>query len=172
MPLEAVSRIVGRTNEFHTVVFHESTRTELRIVRNEVIALVVDRTCGLRIQTLFDTKSGLELQMGPVVERVAERIRNGLCPLLELLPVRSVFACAVFLVYSVRTHSAPFVVVAHEPDLCDGFKTLVLGNHLRNKVAVIIDNRHLCRMIVIQLLCGLGLQQEIFVHECFHNRKL
>ena len=169
VPLQAVCRIVGRTNELYVVVLHQSARTELRVVGDEVVALVIDSTCGLGIQTLLDTESCLELQMGPVVKRVAESIRNGLCPFLELLPVGSVFACAETLVHSVGTHCAPFVVVAHEPDLCDGFETFVLGNHLRNKVAVIIDNRHFSRMIVIQLLCGLCLQQEIFVHERLHN---
>ena len=152
------------------IVLHQSARTELRIVGNQVVALVIDGTCGLGVQTLLDAESGLELQMSPVVERVAESIRNGLRPFLKFLPVGGVLTGAETLIHSVGTHSAPFVVVAHEPDLCDGFETFVLGNHLRNKVAVIIDNRHFSRMIVIQFLCGLCLQQEIFVHESFHKR--
>ena len=35
---------------------------------------------------------------------------------------------------------------------------------------MIIDNRHFCRMFMIQFLCSFRLQQEIFIHKVFHNR--
>ena len=119
MPLQAVGRVIGRADQFYAVVLHQSLRAELRVIRYEVVALVVDGACSLRIQTLLDTESGLELQMCPVVQRVAESIRHGLSPFLELLPVRRILTGAVALVYTVAAHSAPLVVVTHEPDLCD-----------------------------------------------------
>ena len=61
MPFERISRIIGRTNELHTIVFHEALRTEFRIIGDEIVTLVVDGTRGLGIQTLLDTESGLEL---------------------------------------------------------------------------------------------------------------
>ena len=36
-------------------------------------------------------------------------------------------------------------------------------------MAVIVDDGHLGRMLVIQLLCSFGLQQEVFVHEFLHT---
>jgi len=58
--------------------------------------------------------------------------------------------------------------MATKPQLGDALKLVIAGNHLGDEVAVIIDDWHLCRMIVIEFLCGLSLQQEILVHELFH----
>ena len=39
-------------------------------------------------------------------------------------------------------------------------------------MTVIVDDGHLSRMIVVQILGKLGLQDEILVVECFHKRDL
>lgn len=45
---------------------------------------------------------------------------------------------------------------------------MVVGYHLGDKMTVIVDNGHLSRMIVEQILRHLGVEQEILVIELFH----
>ena len=35
-------------------------------------------------------------------------------------------------------------------------------------MTMVVNDRHLSCMLVVQLLCSLSLQQEIFVHKWFH----
>ena len=81
--------------------------------------------------------------MAPVVQRVADELWHGLCPGLELLPVRAV-AGHILLVHAVGTHLAPY--------LCDGVKLAVLIDFLRIDVAVIVKYRHILCKIMIQRL--------------------
>ena len=47
----------------------------------------------------------------------------------------------------------------------DRFKLVVVSYHLRDKVTVIVDDRHFSRMLVIQLLRSFCLQQEVDVYK-------
>ena len=104
-----------------------------------------------------------------MVEWIAEGVRNGLSPFLKLLPVGCVLTCAESFVNSVRTHCTPLIVVAHKPYLCNRLETFVLCYHLRDEVTMVVDDRHLLCVFVIEFLSGFCLQQKILVHECFHN---
>ncbi len=86
-----------------------------------------------------------------MVQRVADELWHGLCPGLELLPVRAV-AGHILLVHAVGTHLAPLVMVAAQPYLCDGVKLAVLIDFLRIDVAVIVKYRHILCKIMIQRL--------------------
>jgi hypothetical protein len=46
---------------------------------------------------------------------------------------------------------------------------MVAGNHFGNQVTVVVNDGHFSRMIVEKILRGFGIQQEVFVHELFHN---
>ena len=104
-----------------------------------------------------------------MVQRIAECVGYGLGPLLELLPVGGVLTCAVLLFYSIGTHGAPLVVVATQPQLGDRLKAVVVGHHLRDKVTMIVDNGHLGRMIVIEVLSQRGLENEVIIIEFLHT---
>ena len=134
-----------------------------------LVALVIDFAGGLRIEYLGDAEGGLQLQVGPVVQGVAHGIGNRFGPLLELLPVGGVLARAVAFVHAVGAHGAPLVVVAAQPDFGQRAELVVVGHHLGDEVAVVVDNRHLGRMFVVELLRSFGLQQEVFIHKVFHN---
>ena len=147
--LQRIDGVVRGADDLHVVVLHQAARRELRVVLNQLVAGVVDLAGGLRIQTFGDAESRLQLQVRPVVERVAESIGNGLGPFLELLPVGGVIARAIYFGNAVAAHCTPFVMVAHQPDLGNGFKTFVLCHHLRAEVTMVVDNRHLGRMLVV-----------------------
>ena len=60
-------------------------------------------------------------------------------------------------------------MVAAKPQLGDRLETVVVGHHLGDEVTVIVDDGHLCRMIVIQVLCRLGLQNKVIVIKLLHK---
>ena len=84
--------------------------------------------------------------MTPVVQRIADQLRQSLRPFLEFLPVCSI-AGNIFFVYAVGTHLTPFIMVAAQPYLSDVVEFAVLVDFLRIDVAVIIHDRHLLRIV-------------------------
>ena len=168
VPFQTIGRVVCCADNLHIVMLHHTTRTELRVVLNLTVALVINLACCLRIEAFVDTEGGLQFEMRPVVKRVAECVRHRLCPLLKPLPIGGVFSCAIAFVNTIGTHSAPFVVVAHKPDLCNRLEAFILGYHLWNQVAMIVNNRHFGRMLMIEFLRSFGLQKEIFAQKGFH----
>ena len=104
-----------------------------------------------------------------MIQRVTQRIGNGLGPLLKLLPVRGILAGDVFLLDTVSTHGTPLIVVATQPQLGDTLEAVVVGHHLRIQVTVIVNDGHLSRMVVKQVLCYLVVEHEVLVIEWLHN---
>ena len=91
--------------------------------------------------------------MRPVIKRIAECIWQSSSPLLEFLEIRSIASDEAF-IYAVSSHGTPLVVVATEPQLGNRCKTVVVGNHFRRQMTVIVDNRQLGCNIVIEMLGG------------------
>ena len=87
--------------------------------------------------------------MRPMVQRIAEQVGHGLCPLLKLFPIRRVTG-DVPLIDAVGAHGAPFIMVAAQKELCNIPKLMILGNDFRIQMTVVVDNRHLFRVIVKQ----------------------
>ena len=168
---QVINWIVCSTYALYMVAAHKSTCCILWLLQL-LVTLVVDFACCLRAQLLVDTESCLELKVCPVVQRITECIRYCLCPLLKLLPVACISTCAETLIYTIGTHSTPLVVVTAQPKLCDALELMIIGNHLRDEVTVIVDDRHFRRMIVIQILRSFGVEQEVFIHKMFHNCNL
>ena len=168
MVVQVIHGIIRRADTLHIVVAHQSTGRELGLLQF-LVTLVEDLTGGLRTQLLCDTEGSLQFQVCPVVQRVTEGVRHGLSPLLKLLPVAGVLAGAVSLIHTVRTHGTPLIVVTAEPQLCDALETMVVGHHFGDQMTVIIDDGHLSRMVVIQVLSRLGLQNEVIIIELLHN---
>ena len=82
-----------------------------------------------------------------MVERISYSHFKSFSPLLEFFSVRSI-ACDVTLLYTVRTHLAPLIVITAQPYLCDGVKLAVLIDFLRIDVAVIVNDWHLVCVIM------------------------
>ena len=166
--LQRVDRIVGRADRLHVVVLHQATRIELGLLQL-LGADIVDLTSGRGVEELLHTESGLKLQVGPVVKRVTHRIGNRLGPLLKLLPVGRILARAIALIDTVRTHGAPLVVVTLEPDLREVVELVVRSHILGDQVAVVVNDRHLGCMLMVETLGCRRLQQEIVVVKLFHS---
>src|SRR5262245_56593265 len=102
--------------------------------------------------------------MGPVIEGIAECMRNRGSPCLELREGVSITG-AEPLRNTVRAHGAPFVVVPLEPDLKKVFKLPVLGDIARRKVAVVVENGLFFGELMIEPPRNAALQQKLLVNE-------
>lgn len=70
-----------------------------------------------------------------------------------------------FFLDAVGADLAPFIMVAAEPDLGDIVKFAVFIDFLRVDVAVVVDDRHLLRIFVVQPSRGLRGKQKIFIYK-------
>ena len=166
--LEGVDGVVRRADHLHVRLLHEPARREVLPAQLRV-ALLPDLRRRRGRQALRHPEVARELEVGPVEERVLEQaLHRGGERVELLLPGR--VARHVLLVHAVRAHLAPLVVVAAQPHLGDVLPTLVARDLRRRQVAVVVDDRHLLRIAVVELLGRLRGQQEIVVderHVCF-----
>ena len=132
------------------------------------VGLFPDARRGVLIQQFVDAEVALQLQVRPVVQRIAQRVRHRARPGQELL-VRRRVAGAVALRHAVGPHGAPLVVVAFQPDLEQIPKTPVLGDVPRREMAMVVEDRLALGILVIKPPGSLGAQEEILVDERHGN---
>ena len=98
-------------------------------------------------------------------------MRYGGRPGIKFLAIGSI-AGAQTLGYAVSTHRTPFIVIAFQPDVIQILKPIILRDLLRRQVAVVVKNRLVFRVIVVQAAGKLGIKQKIFGHKRCHFRVL
>ncbi len=164
--LERIGGVVGSADHLHPHLFQEAARREGRRGEHR-IALLPDLTGGGRREEFpRDAERVPELQMGPVVERVAEGFGHRPGPLLELLPIGGV-AGDITLVDARRAHGAPLVVIAGEPDRGQVLELPVPGDIGRREVAMIVDDRQRLRIGPVQVARRAVVEEEVLVHKLF-----
>ena len=167
---ERVGRVVGRADQHHVHLPHDAAARELRAVPASRCTASPDALGRLGTeQPVADAERALQFQVRPVVERIAERLRHGLGPFLELLPVRGVAGAEAF-GHAGRAHRPPFVVIAVEPDLREVVEPVILGHLPRRQMAVVVDDRQIAGVAVIQFDGRIVLQQEILGDERVAHR--
>ena len=165
MVFESVCRIVSGTNHFDVELLHKSLTT-IFLGLELCGTFLIDSACGLRVQLLIYIKTSRKLEMCPVIKRIPHRIWNCFRPFLELL-IAAASTGYEFFRNSVSTHRAPFVVVASEPYLGEILELVVVGNHLWDEVAVVVDDRHVLCALMIKLASIVICEHEVFVDERF-----
>ena len=145
---ERIDGVVGGAHHLYMITAHHAP---CRIFGKSQfgITFFIDFACGFRAENLVDAESRFQFEVCPVIERVAHGVGDGLGPFLKFFPVGGVFARAVAFIDTVGAHGAPFVVVSAEPYLGQRFELVVIGHHLGNQVAVIVDDGHFSRVVVI-----------------------
>ena len=165
--LQVVDGIVGAADHLHVVLREQPLRRELRL-RQPAVAVFVDLLGGVRPEQLArHAERELQLQVRPVVERVAQGLRHRRRPRRELVPVGRV-AGDVALGHARRPHRAPLVVVALQPDLGDRPPLVVVGDLMRRQVAVVVDDRLRPRVLLVEIDRDLAVEEEIVVEEALH----
>ena len=160
---QVVGGIVGGADGPHFELREDAVDAQL-IGRQQFAGAVPDALRAGFVQQLVDAEVAFQLQVGPVVERVAQGVGNGARPGAELLLGRDV-AGAIGFVDAVGAHGAPLVVVALQPDFEEVAEAAVGGHVLRRDVAVVVQNRLVFGVFVVEPARGLRGEQEIFVDE-------
>ena len=166
MPMQIIGGIISGAQQLDTGLADNAAGGHIRLGQDG-IALLVNLHGIFAGQRLIHIEVALQLQMGPVVQRIADEVGHGLGPLLELF-CQSGIAGNIMLSHTAGTHGAPFIVVTAQPDLGDGIIALVLVDLLGIDVAVVIDNGHLRSMLMIELPCGFSFEQEVSIHKGRH----
>ncbi len=113
--LQAIHWIISCAQGDHAEPFENPLRAENR--RRQLPArLLPDARCALFVQQFINAEVALKLQVSPVIEGIAQRVRHRGRPGLELLKGRG-HAGAKALGCAVGAHRPPFVMVALQPDL-------------------------------------------------------
>ena len=163
--LKGICRIISCTYNLYIESLHELLTSELRSLKL-CCTLIIDSPCSLRTQKVIYAEDSCELEVSPVVERVSHCIWNSLRPLLELL-VAVTSSGDEFFRNTVATHSSPFIMVTSEPHLGKVSELIVVSYHLRHKVAVIVDDRHLLCALVIELASIIIGEHEVVIDKRF-----
>ena len=142
-----------------------------------VVAQVPDFLSGVAVQHAVVAEEGVQLQVGPVVHRVADGHGQGLGKLLETLTVGLVAGDVLF-GHAVGTHHAPLIMIAEvaavrvaaaQPHLSDVVEAAVLVDLAGRDVAVVVADGHAGCVVVVQVLRGGRLEHEVLIHKCFHG---
>ena len=165
VPLQAVRRIVRSAEGLYVRFLDQLPGGQ---GPQFFVAELPDFFRRVAVQDAFIAEVLFELQMAPVIERVADGKRERLRPFLELLAVGRV-AGDEPLVHARRAHQPPFIVVAAQPDLRDVLESAILIDLLRIEMAVVVDDGHECCEVVVKVLCRIGGQQKVLVHESLHR---
>jgi len=115
MIFQRVNGVVRSTHGFHVITAHHAAGRIFGLFQF-LVTFVVDFTCGLGVQNLVNAECRLQLQVRPVIQRIAESIRYGFRPFLKLFPIGGVLAGTETFVHTVGAHGTPLVVVASQPD--------------------------------------------------------
>ena len=117
------------------------------------------------IQQFVDAEVALQLEMSPVVKRIAQRVREPSRPRPRNFSYGSRVAGAKTFRDAVGAHGPPLVVIAFQPDLEEVVEAAVVRDVVRRKMAVIVENRLVLGESVIEVAGGASAEQKIFVDE-------
>ena len=166
--LEIVHGVVGGADDLDVHLFQEALGGESGC--GELGVGLLPDAEGIRAaEQLGDAEVALQFEVGPVVERVPQRVRNGLGPGEEFL-LRGGVAGDEFLGHAVAAHGAPFVMIALEPDLKEVLELAVLRDVARGNMAVVVEDGFRRGVFVIQPAGRLVAEQKIFMNKG-HNRR-
>jgi len=112
-----------------------------------------------------DAEIAAQLEVRPVMQRIADGLRDGAGVGEELVVVAGDFAGDEILGHPVGAHGPPLVMVPGEPDLGEILELPVGGDLLGRQVAVIVENGLRRGVLVVEPSRGLGREEEIFVEK-------
>ncbi len=157
--LERVGGIVRGADGLDLARAQDAARGHLRL-RQTRVGLLPDRGGGTLVERRGDAEVILQLEMSPVVKRIADQLRDrfGKC---EILLVRRRVAGAEALRDAVGPHGPPFIMIAGEPDFSQVGEAMVRCDLRRRQVAVVIENRFRLGIRIIERVRRFGLEEKI-----------
>jgi len=148
MIFQAVHWIVGGADGLDVEFFEDALRRQRR--RGQFfVRRFPDFFRRRSVEQFRDAEIALQFQVRPVIQRIAQRLRNGLGP-REKLVMRRGGAGAEFFRDTVAAHRAPLVMVAGQPDFKQVAELAVARDVTRRDMAVIIKNRLRLGILVVK----------------------
>src|SRR6267143_3614721 len=102
--------------------------------------------------------------MSPLIEGISQRVGNGARPGQKLFIGRRISG-TVALRDSVCSHRPPFIVISFQPDLEQILELAVGGDVGRGQMRVIVHNRLVRGVLVIEPSSYFGVEKEVIVDE-------
>ena len=148
--LQCVDWVIGGANHLHLHLTHQVTHTVLRGLQQGGGLVEYFLGC-IGAQQGIDAEVAAQLQVGPVVQWIADGGWHGGGPSLKFLIERHITGAILF-VDAIGAHGPPFVMVAFEPNLAKALKVAILCNHLGREVAVEINDGQLAGVLMVETL--------------------
>ena len=166
MVFERIYGIIGGAHRLYIIFAHQAAGGEFR-TGEHLVASVIDFVRSGGVEHLVNAEGCLELQMSPMIERIAKSVGESLGPLHEFL-ARVGISGDIALVNSVGSQRAPFIMITAEPEFGDVGESFIFSYLFRRKMAVIVNNGKLFGMLMIETARALRVKKKIFVDEGSH----
>lgn len=163
MMAEIVAGIVGRANGTD-IEFSQDALGAEEIILQGAVGPQPDGVGRILVQRRVHIEVALQFEVGPVIQRIAQREGNRLCPSEELVVVRCAPGTEPFR-NTVGAHRPPLVMIAFQPDFKKIGESPVVGNIGRAKVGVEIEDRFACGITVVQALRSSAMEKKVVVNE-------
>lgn len=167
VPLEVVFRMVSREDRLDIALLQERAHCH-RAICELLRADRPDIVCRLSAEHVVAVKDALEHEMDPRVERIARRPCERLREVLEALARRCLAARDEALLDAIGAHEPPRDGIVDE-HLRQIVVDAVLRNVPHGDVRVVVEDRQLLGIFVIQVFRKFRVQEKIFIHKTFHD---
>ena len=166
MVRQRIRRVLGGAQGVH-IGLPDKMLGRMLPIRKNPAGLFPDLRRRFGVQRLVDPEIPLQLQMGPVVDRIPDGVGQRLGVGHEFVVITGIPG-DIQLVDPVAPHRAPLVVVAQQPELRQILRRTVLADLFCAQVAMVVDDRLILGVLVVQSLRCFALQHEILIHKRFH----
>ena len=139
-------------------------------LRERGVRPLPDGRRGCLIQQFVDSEVALQFEVRPMVERIAQGVRNGSRPGQKFL-VGSGIPRNEFFRDTVGPHSPPFVVVSLQPDLEQIGEPPIFSNVAGRKMTVIVEDGLRSGELMIKTPGSIVRQKKIFGEEVGHETR-
>ena len=163
MPLQTVRRVVGGTDSLHVAAADQSPHREAFFTEFLIAQVPYCLRCIFAEDALI-SEVPAQFQVAPVIQRIPDGFSKDCCPRQKLLIIGGISG-NISLCNTRCTHQTPFVVVAPKPNLGDIVIPAVLPDLSGIYMTVIVDDRAFRSRPMVQLFCGLCVQQEILIEK-------
>ena len=165
--LQRIDRIVGGAQRQHVAVGDQPAGGEPVAAHRRGALPDFGGGVGAE-QEIVDTEIAGELQVAPVVQRIAQQVGEDAGEGVEFLAVAGVAGAEAF-GHAVGAHLAPLVVITVEPHLADVLPADIGGDLGRRQVSVEIDDRQVGRVVEVEAGGLVALEQKALVDETAHR---
>jgi hypothetical protein len=160
---KGIGRVVGGADSGYMEFLEYSVHCHFIFLKSAVGA--IPHACrSVFAEQIIDPEVTQQLEMSPVIERIAKRVWDRARPGKEFFK-RSSIAGAEFLRHTVRSHGPPLVMIAVQANFGQIAETAIFRNLPRGKVAMKIQYWKLPSVLMVEAACRASLQQKIFRNE-------